>query len=335
MTWQLTILAPLVAFAMSYAVVRWLLAGRTRKIGLDHPNERSLHTRPVPRLGGAGIFAGTFVGWLLVRPGAVAVVPLPIWIGTVLLVGISLREDLRGVSMRWRILAHFAAAVAFVGTSFDGALPWWLFAPTVLGTIWVTNLYNFMDGSDGLAAGMAVFGFGAYGVAAWLAGDVPFAAANACLATAAAGFLCFNFSPAKIFMGDVGAIPLGFLAAALGGLGWCRGTWSLWLPFVVFSPFMVDATVTLLARQLRGEKVWQPHRTHYYQRLVLMGWGHRRVALAEYGLMAACAATAVATSGGPWFTHLAVASAWVVLYAATMLMIDRRWSHFQRQASSA
>jgi UDP-N-acetylmuramyl pentapeptide phosphotransferase/UDP-N-acetylglucosamine-1-phosphate transferase len=95
------------------------------------------------------------------------------------------------------------------------------------------------------------------------------------VAAAAAGFLCFNFHPARIFMGDVGSVPLGFTAGALGLVGWRSGAWPLWFPLLVFAPFILDATVTLLRRALRGEKVWQAHRSHYYQRMVQMGLGHR------------------------------------------------------------
>jgi UDP-N-acetylmuramyl pentapeptide phosphotransferase/UDP-N-acetylglucosamine-1-phosphate transferase len=93
---------------------------------------------------------------------------------------------------------------------------------------------------------------------------------------AAAVFLKANFHPARIFLGDVGSVPLGFLAGALGALGVYRDLVPVWFPFVVFAPFFVDATVTLLRRMLRGERFWQAHREHYYQRLVQMGWGHRR-----------------------------------------------------------
>src|SRR5207344_2645488 len=138
-----------------------------------------------------------------------------------------------------------------------------------------------------------------YGLAAWLGGNVEIEVLAWSISAAAAGFLIFNFPPAKIFMGDVGSIPLGFLAGAIGVTGWQQGLWPLWFPLVVFAPFIVDATVTLARRVLRGEAVWQAHRSHYYQRIILTGWSHRRTALAEYALMAgggclACLALSVA-----------------------------------------
>jgi UDP-N-acetylmuramyl pentapeptide phosphotransferase/UDP-N-acetylglucosamine-1-phosphate transferase len=191
-----------------------------------------------------------------------------------------------------------------------------------------------MDGSDGLAGGMAVAGFSFYGVAAWASGNPDFALANFSIAAAAAGFLVFNFHPARIFLGDVGSVPLGFLAAALGILGYLQGNWTWWYPPLVFAPFIVDASVTLARRTLRMEKVWQAHRDHYYQRLVQMGWGHRKTALAEYGLMAASGAAALAGLRLPASSQWAMLVAAALVYAAMIVLVEVRWRNFQRQGRS-
>src|SRR5262249_53435950 len=154
----------------------------------------------------------------------------------------------------------------------------WAVLAAGVATAWMINLYNFMDGSDGLAGGMAAIGFGCYGIAALAGGDYLCATINLVVAASALGFLCFNFSPARLFMGDVGSVSLGFLAAVLDVVGWLRGDWPVWFGIVVFSPFIVDATVTLFKRALRGARVWEAHREHYYQRLVQSGWGHRKTA---------------------------------------------------------
>jgi UDP-N-acetylmuramyl pentapeptide phosphotransferase/UDP-N-acetylglucosamine-1-phosphate transferase len=190
---------------------------------------------------------------------------------------------------------------------------------------WTINLYNFMDGADGLAGGMTVIGFCAYAVAAALAGDAPFALTSLCVAAATAAFLIFNFPPARIFMGDSGSIPLGFLAAALGLLGWHDGLWPLWFPLVVFAPFVVDASVTLARRALRGERFWQAHRSHYYQRLVLTGWSHRQLALAEYGLMLVSAVAALLALRQPAPVQALIFAALIVAYVLAGLAVDRRW----------
>jgi len=160
----------------------------------------------------------------------------------------------------------------------------------ILAVGWITNLYNFMDGSDGLAGGMSVIGFGAYALAA---GASPLATVSLCIAAAAGAFLVFNFHPARIFLGDVGSIPLGFLAGALGLVGWRGDAWPLWFPLLVFAPFIADATVTLARRAARGERVWQAHREHYYQRLVRSRLGHRGTAALAYVAMGLCAAAAL------------------------------------------
>ncbi|HSB49205.1 MAG TPA: glycosyl transferase, partial [Burkholderiales bacterium] len=187
------------------------------------------------------------------------------------------------------------------------------------------NLYNFMDGSDGLAGGMALIGFSFYGAAAWFAGSTEFALVNFSIAAAAAAFLVFNFHPARIFLGDAGSVPLGFFAAALGLIGWLQHDWTWWFPILVFSPFVVDASVTLARRLLQREKVWQAHRDHYYQRLVQLGWGHRKTALAEYALMLACGVAALAALAAPAATQAGLLAAAAAVYLGMLAAIERAW----------
>jgi UDP-N-acetylmuramyl pentapeptide phosphotransferase/UDP-N-acetylglucosamine-1-phosphate transferase len=234
---------------------------------------------------------------------------------------VSWIDDRRQVPIPVRFGVQFATAVVWVGC-FDLSL--WS-AVAVISVVWMANLYNFMDGSDGLAGGMAVFGFGAYSAAAWLGGNIAMALLGAAIAAAALGFLRFNFPPARMFMGDVGSVPLGFAAGALGYQGWAQALWPWWFPLLVFSPFMVDATLTLLHRGLRGERVWQAHREHYYQRLVRMGWGHRKTALAEYGLMLLTALSALALARMPAAAQLLGLSCWAGIYALLAWRIDQAW----------
>ena len=125
-------------------------------------------------------------------------------------------------------------------------------------------------------------------------------------------------------MGDAGSIPIGYLAAALGMAGWAAGLWPLTFPLLVFSPFIVDASATLLRRLVRRESVWQAHRSHYYQRLVRMGWSHRRLALLEYGVMAAAGVSGLALALHPaWQSGIVLA--WAVFYGLLAVAIDRRW----------
>lgn len=313
------------AFLVSTAAVA-LLQGTLRWFVLDHPNERSLHASPVPRTGGLGILAGVTAGSLL--GGLFA---WPVLASALALAAISLVDDVRGLPVPVRLAGHLAVAALFVSVFWDAfPNPLWG-AVTVIALGWMTNLYNFMDGSDGLAGGMALFGFGSYGVAAWIAGDASLAAISSVAAAAAAGFLAFNFPPARIFMGDVGSVPIGFMAGALGLAGWAEGTWTAWFPVLVFSPFIVDASVTLARRALRRERVWQAHREHYYQRMVRLGLGHRDTALLWYGLMLAVGASGLWALQQAVPAQLATLATWVVIYGAIMVLIDRRWAAHRRE----
>jgi UDP-N-acetylmuramyl pentapeptide phosphotransferase/UDP-N-acetylglucosamine-1-phosphate transferase len=301
---------------------------------LDHPNARSLHDRPVPRGGGLAILVAVFVcgvavAWLYPAPGLAGIAA-----GIIVVAVVSFLDDRYSVPPPYRLLAHTAAAVVilfsgYVLKSFEIAgtsLDWPLAVGagfSFLFVVWTINLYNFMDGMDGFAGGMAMFGFGALAAMGWMAGHDLFLAVNLIVAAAAAGFLVFNFPPARIFLGDVGSSTLGSLAAALSLWGARDGVFPFWIAVLVFSPFIVDATVTLARRALRGERVWQAHKTHYYQRLVQLGWGHRRTVLVEYGLMAACALSAVLAVGRTPAVQWSAIAAWTIAYLALGVGVAR------------
>jgi UDP-N-acetylmuramyl pentapeptide phosphotransferase/UDP-N-acetylglucosamine-1-phosphate transferase len=193
----------------------------------------------------------------------------------------------------------------------------------VLFTVWMTNLYNFMDGMDGFAGGMAVIGFATFALFGWRADHESFATVSLALAAASAGFLIFNFPPARIFMGDVGSSTLGFVVAALSIWGARDGVFPHWIAVLVFSPFVVDATVTLFRRLIRGERIWEPHRTHYYQRLVRLGWGHRKTVLWEYALMLASAGSALWAVSLPPAGQWALILAWATVYTGLAVLVSR------------
>lgn len=312
------LLAPLLAFAVTVAALAALLALAGSRVPLDHPNERSLHDRPMPRVGGIALMSGVLLA-------AATILTLRVWIViAAALALVSYLDDSRGLPVLTRLAAHAAAAAVFLFLVIEG-VPWYLLGPMFLGMVWMTNLYNFMDGSDGLAGGMALFGFSGYALAAWWGGEAELASGFACIALASAGFLLFNFPPARVFLGDAGSIPLGFLAAACGITGWRRELWPLWFPLLVFSPFVVDATLTLARRLLRGERVWKAHHDHYYQRLVRLGWGHRRTALAEYGLMFACVVAGLAGLGFGKEAIWPLLAGAVLLYLIAIVWLERAW----------
>lgn len=312
------------AFAIAAGAVILMLRWQWRW-AVDHPNERSLHETPTPRTGGIavllGIAAGAALAWAFLPD-----LPLAALLLAFMLAGISLVDDRGGLPITLRLATHLLAAGVYAAYLTHNEAPWWWMAGAVLAVAAMTNFYNFMDGANGLAGGMAVAGFATY-AAAGAAAAPGFAAVCLAVAAAAAGFLCFNLR-GSIFLGDGGSVPLGFLAAALGLEGFVRGLWPAWFPPLVFAPFALDASLTLVRRMLRGERFWQAHREHYYQRLVRAGWSHRRLALAEYAMMAACAAAALVARAHP-DTRTGAFAIIALLFAAAAVAIDRKWRHFR------
>ncbi|MGL4315376.1 MAG: MraY family glycosyltransferase [Pseudomonas sp.] len=267
----LLVLVLVSALLMTWGVRRYALLHDV----LDMPNYRSSHTRPTPRGGGVAIVLGFFLGlFLLFYLGIVAAGPFGALLGSGGLVAlVGFLDDHRPIAVYWRLLTHFIAAVwalLWLGGVLEMqvagiSLGWLGGVAALLYLVWLLNLYNFMDGIDGIAGVEAVTvclsGVLLYGlVGHWSAALIP-----ALLAAAAAGFLFWNFPPARIFMGDAGS---GFLGIVLGVLslqaGWLQPQ-LFWAWFILLGVFIVDATLTLLRRLLRGERVYEAHRSHAYQ----------------------------------------------------------------------
>ncbi len=315
----------MIAALVTLLITTILLFSKVGKAMQDVPSELPQHDAPIPRIGGVGMMAGVLTAWALMLMSLAWWVVLPL----LALIAVSLLDDKRGVPVRQRLLVHGIAAAVLVfgsGMATQNFLLALLLLPCV---VWMTNLYDFMDGSDGLAGGMTFFGFTMYGLASLMHGDDTMAMLNFSIGAAALGFLYYNLHPAKVIMGEAGSVPLGFLAAAMGLWGWQQGHWPGWFPLMVFFPFVADATVTLAKRTLRGEKITEAHREHYYQRLVQIGWGHRNVALFAYALMFASGVSAIwymsHFTEGPWLLFLI----WGTIYALLMLALDSRWKVFQ------
>ena len=316
-------LVPIIAFSVCGLTLHVLMQ-RVTSLPMDHPNARSLHATPIPRVGGIGIIVAVLVASMLIQSSSLWLFML----GALILAAVSLLDDYKNLPVHWRLLAHVVVAIACVlmFPSINGVTVFL----SILSIVWMTNLYNFMDGADGLAGGMTVIGFGTSSVAAAWAGASDLAVFCAAIAAAALAFLRFNFPPAKIFMGDTGSIPLGFLAAALGVHGVALGYWPVLFPIIIFSPFILDASVTLLKRGLRGEKIWHAHREHYYQRLVRMGWSHQKMTLAAYALMLLCAGAGLAYLQKPEWAALLIPS-WVASYVLFFVVLDWRWSRLKHE----
>jgi UDP-N-acetylmuramyl pentapeptide phosphotransferase/UDP-N-acetylglucosamine-1-phosphate transferase len=302
---------------------------------LDHPNERSLHSAPTPRGGGLGVLLGVAVagGMVAWRYGISATALWSVAAMTLLAI-VSYLDDRYTLPAGARLLAHIASSgmlvlggLAMNGFTLPGVAwhwgPWVGAALTVPFVVWMINLYNFMDGMDGFAGGMAVIGFAAFAALGGLHGSAVFAWLSLAVSMAAAGFLIFNFPPARIFLGDVGSAPLGLMAAGFSLWGVREEVFPLWVALLIFSPFVVDATITLLRRVVTGERIWEAHRTHCYQRLVQAGWGHRKTLMLEYAMMLGCAGTGLWIGRQSAPVQWAVLVAWAGLYGGLFWMSGR------------
>ena len=295
---------------------------------LDRPNERSSHARPVPRGGGIAVVGVLLATWLALwlwdaceDCGALFWVALA---GALGLAALSWLDDLRGgLSALLRFLAQIAAVGAGIaslpgdGLVFQGAIP--ALADHALAAaawLWFVNVFNFMDGIDGMSgAEGASLGLGAFLLA--LLGLVPagLGPLGLALAGVSLGFLPWNWNPAKIFLGDVGSVPLGYLAGWLLLALAAAGAWQAALLLPAY--YLADATLTLLRRLLRGHRIWRAHREHFYQRVVAAGWSHGRTAALIAGHNLLLVGLAVASQQGPAAAGAALAAG-VLLVAALL-----------------
>jgi len=286
------IVLALAAFLIS-ALLTWVVRNYAVTKGvLDVPNARSSHKVTTPRGGGlaivltylAGVSALFVLGWLPSRTTGALLAA-----GSVTAV-VGFWDDHASLSARLRFTAHFvAAAIALAAL---GGMPslsimdvatlsgWLAQTFALLMVVWFLNLYNFMDGIDGIAALEAVTVALGGAAAAFISGYPAGVSACLLLAAASAGFLVWNFPPAKIFMGDVGS---GFLGVVFGVLAIDAAIHSpvlFWSWLILLGGFIVDATVTLLRRLVRGDPVYLAHRSHAYQRAARAIGRHRPVAIA-------------------------------------------------------
>lgn len=308
----------LFAAAASAAGTAPLIRLQRRLPLLDVPNARSSHDKPKPRSGGIALFLAVATGAVLLsalNPGENLLEGLDAWVaaGTVFFFALGLSDDLLNLPEWLRLLLQlvFAALFAAYGARLEVlALPGleWRPPPGVsvaLTAFWLVgfvNLFNFMDGTDALAASeAAMVGLALYAVtpSAWAL----------LLAGAALGFLAFNLPPSRIFMGDGGSYLLGFLIAALSVVACADGSVPFAVPVLFAGTFIADTTVTLIRRICRGEAWFRAHRSHYYQQATDLGLSHGQVALINAALTAALAL------GGLAYRHASPAAQWLILVA--------------------
>ncbi|MGE8148268.1 MraY family glycosyltransferase [Pseudomonas frederiksbergensis] len=277
--------------------VSFLATGALRKYALarsliDVPNARSSHSVPTPRGGGVAIV----LSFLLALP-ILAWTDAIAWATALALLGaggwiaiIGFLDDHGHIAARWRLLAHFSGAlwalfwigamapISVFGYTFN--LGWFGYVIGAFYLVWMLNLYNFMDGIDGLASVEAICACVGASVVYWIGGHASLAVAPLVLTMAVFGFLAWNFPPAKIFMGDAGSGFLGIVLAVLS----LHAAWTdplfLWAWLILLGVFIVDATFTLIRRLLRGDKVYEAHRSHGYQYASRKFRSHRAVTVA-------------------------------------------------------
>lgn len=316
-------MSAVLGWALTGHVLRWVQAQQV----LAHPDARSSHTVPTPVGGGLAVMAVTLAagGLLSLRFERVDLAVLTS--AALMLTAVSWVDDRRGLPPLTRLLAQAVAVMAGLAVlspmalAFQGVLPLWADrALLAFAWLWFVNLYNFIDGIDGITGsvtGTICFGIGMVVVAAPLV-EPALVLQAAAIGGAALGFLVLNWHPARLFLGDVGSVPLGYI---IGGLLILLATQGLWAAALILPAYSVgDATVTLLQRLAGGARVWQPHREHFYQRATRRGLSHAAVVRRVLAVQAVLVVLAAASLGLPTAGQIAC-----VLAAMAGVLAALRW----------
>jgi len=316
-----------------------IITGLVRKYAIknaliDVPNERSSHSIATPRGGGLSIAISVLlvIGLLFFGGWIPTDITLALGIGGLIVVIIGWIDDHRHIPALWRAISYFIAAgwaiyclggleriqVGSQALSL-GSIGSFL---AIFWIVWLTNLYNFMDGTDGLAGSEAICISLFAGIIFWSTGETGLAIICFVILISTCGFLYWNWPPARIFMGDVGSCLLGFSFGVLSIIGEKGGTITIAIWFILLAVFIGDATLTLLMRIMKGEKWYQAHKSHAYQRLVQLGMSHKNLALSLLiiNVMILWPMATVAFVWGEYSYHIA---------AASMLLISVLWAAIQ------
>lgn len=276
----------LASFLISLLAVA-LIKKRFSQQLLDIPNDRSSHTQPTPRGGGLGfIIALAITSSILAAIDPTSINIIALWLILIPLTIIGIIDDRQGVPAAVRYLVQLSSASIAIAFFNPFPQPWLTnlgiageiigIVLTVIGMTALINFYNFMDGLDGLVGGCSAVQLGFLAIylhQSWLW----------LLVGAIVGFLWWNWSPAKIFMGDAGSTVLG-ATVAIALLNTNNNTLQAWSGLVVTFPLVIDAVYTISRRLMRRENIFKAHRSHLYQRLQQSGWSHDRVALTYIGI---------------------------------------------------
>ncbi len=294
------------SIAASIAITKLVLNELKRRSILDMPNQRSSHQQPTPRGGGIAVMAVIAICWSV--PALNSPIAAALLVGALLLAIVSWIDDLKTVKIIVRLSAQFAAVILGLffldneGYLLQGLAPKWLdrvFAALVW--VWFINLFNFMDGIDGIASiETMIISFGLTILSITSPSIAPEPWLSLSILGVATGFLKSNWPPAKLFLGDVGSIPLGYILGGLLLLVAMRGAWQVALILPLY--FLLDSTITLCRRLLRLEPIWRAHKEHFYQQAVSAGKSHAEVTTAVAILGLTLVALAHLSFGQPFLS---------------------------------
>jgi len=336
-------------FAFTLAAIIVLLITPTvtnfaRRIGaMDQPDHRKIHENPVPRLGGLAIFTGFIIPALLFLPLTSAM--KGVVLGAVVVTAFGAVDDLRGTSPLVKFsgqfiaagcLAYFGVRIEFVTLPFFGTIEFdtgVAVAATLLWVVVLVNILNFIDGMDGLAAGVCTIAAITFSVIAISLDRSEAAILAAILAGTTLGFLRYNFHPASIFMGDSGSMLLGFVLAAVtvGGVLKSAATVTLLLPLLILGIPFFDLSFAILRRAKNKRSIFQPDRGHLHHRLFNIGFSQRKAVLVLYGWVSLTSALALSMRFAPRLvtiilTVLVIAVSIYLIYLLEILKIRTRRS---------
>ena len=293
------------------------------KIGaIDKPNKRKVHQKVMARLGGLAIYIAFLIGYLILQPESPFI--LPILIGSFIIIVTGVLDDIFELSAKWKLLGQIAAALIvvlggvqlqFINLPFDGRLELgWLSIPlTILWIVAITNAINLIDGLDGLAAGVSSIVLVTITVLAFLDGNLFVLMLGAILLGSTLGFLVHNFNPAKIFMGDTGALFLGFMISVISLLGFKNVTvFSLLIPAIILAVPISDTLFAIIRRIVHNQPLSAPDKSHLHHCLLRLGYSHRQTVVLIYAMSAFFGLAAV---------MLTLSTLWVSLMIVLVLVI--------------
>ncbi|MBK3494812.1 undecaprenyl/decaprenyl-phosphate alpha-N-acetylglucosaminyl 1-phosphate transferase [Viridibacillus sp. YIM B01967] len=288
-------LAWIVAFIASILLTPLVKRLAYRVGAVDRPNYRKVHANIMPRLGGLAIFLAFLIGVFIYRPMNPALIPL--LIGSFIIIVTGVLDDIFEISAKAKLLGQFIAAIIvvffggiqidFINLPFDGMLNFgFLSIPlTIIWIVGITNAINLIDGLDGLAAGVSTISLITLAGMAFIMGNTFVIIMATLLAVSTLGFLFYNFHPAKIFMGDTGALFLGFMISVLALLGFKGVTFiSLIIPIIMLGVPISDTFFAIVRRLLNKQPPFSPDKSHLHHCLLNVGFTHRQTVLIIYGI---------------------------------------------------